>query len=66
MSFLFGSPSTPSVSYRSVPPPPSEPVVRKEETAKVRKGATGRKTLLTGPRGLLEPAPVSKKTLLGE
>jgi len=36
------------------------------EKKKLRQGASARTTLMTGPQGLLEPAPVSRKALLGE
>lgn len=48
------------------PPPPKEEAVKEEEKKKLTKGREKRSTLLTGPRGILEPAPVGYKTLLGE
>lgn len=68
MSFLFGGGQTPSISM-----PPSPPIVsdanqdaiKEQEKKKIRRGAAQSKTLLTGPQGLLEPAPVQRKTLLG-
>lgn len=64
MSFLFGSSSTPSI--QNVPAPSlDQNTIVEEEKKKLRQGRTQRQTLMTGPQGLLEPAPVSKKTLLG-
>lgn len=40
--------------------------IKEAEEKKLRKGRTSRQTLLTGPQGLLEPATVSKKSLLGD
>lgn len=69
MSFLFGGSSTPQISQ--VPPPAittnaDQDKIKEDEKAKLRQGRKTRSTLLTGPRGLLEPAPVSQKTLLGQ
>ena len=68
MSFLFGGQKVPSVS--SVPAPAitssaDDAKLKSEEEKKLRRGRSVRQTLMTGPQGLLEPAPVSKKTLLG-
>lgn len=65
MSFLFGGSKVPSV--QTVPAPKlDDNEIKKQEASKIKKGRTSRPTLMTGPQGLLEPAPVSKKTLLGE
>jgi len=68
MSFLFGGQKVPSVSAPSAPAittAADDAALKAEEEKKLRKGKTQRQTLMTGPQGLLEPAPVSKKTLLG-
>jgi hypothetical protein len=44
----------------------SQSKILDEEKKKLRKGKTSRSTLMTGPQGLLEAAPVSRKSLLGE
>lgn len=47
--------------------PKAEEAVKAEEEDKLRRGyAAQQSTVLTGPRGLLAPAPTSKKSLLGE
>ncbi len=59
MSGLFGSPKPPkiqSVSYPTVDP--------NKEKKRIR-GKRSRSTLLTGPLGLTEDAPVRVKTLMG-
>jgi len=69
MSFLFGSQKTPQISVPPTPPitkQSDQNAIIEEEKKKIRKGRTSRQTLMTGPQGLLEPAPVSKKVLLGE
>lgn len=69
MTFLFGSQKVPKVE--DVPAPSiltnaDDNAIKDAEEKKLRKGRTSRQTLLTGPQGLLEAAPVAKKTLLGE
>ena len=73
MSFLFGSSKIPSPKPVSAPVLPTPPVqaakaeeVLSEEKKKLTQGRTKRTTLLTGPQGVLEPANVSTKTLLGQ
>ena len=69
MSGLFSTPKMPSIVTPPKPTMPAsplpEPVVKAEEKKKIRKGATGQ-TILTGPKGVLTKAPVTKKFLLGE
>ena len=48
----------------SVPAPADD--VKTGETKKLKRGVRKRPTLLTGPRGVTEAAPVELKTLLGE
>jgi len=43
----------------------SKEEVKEEEKKKIRKGRTGKGTILTGPQGILTPAKVEYKTLLG-
>jgi hypothetical protein len=74
MSSLFGSSKMPEIKTVT-PPAVSVPVptsvsdiakVTEEEKKKLTKGREKRSTLLTGPLGLLAPADVTRKTLLGE
>jgi len=65
MSFLFGGVKSPQVTYPSATIA-SEQEVKESETKKIRAGVAGKKTLLTGPQGLLESAPIQRKYLLGE
>lgn len=77
MSFLFSKPKVPEVKVISRPKLPAQtstpPPVRQEEfqniaekeKQKARKGRERRKTLLTGPRGILS-APSVLKRKLGE
>lgn len=65
MSFLFKSQSTPSIT---TPPAPTYDAksTTEDEKKRLTQGRKKRPTLVTGPRGILEPAPVEKKVLLGE
>lgn len=68
MSFLFGSQKVPTVSSVTAPSittSEDQKTIAEEEKKKIKQGQVNRPTLLTGPQGLLEPAPVSRKTLLG-
>ena len=69
MSFLFAKPKIPEIRMPAMPAlpatPPTTGTLLTEEKKKIRKGAT-RGTILTGPRGILEPADTYRKTLLGE
>lgn len=70
MTFLFGSPKTPSIPYVAPPKTPAAIPTQKEaveeEKRKLTQGRKKRSTLLTGPQGVLEPADVGLKTLLGQ
>lgn len=69
MSFLFGGTKTPSISVPQAPAITSttdQATLKEAEKKKLRTGQAVRPTLLTGPQGLLEAAPVGRKTLLGE
>lgn len=70
MSGLFGTPSMPIpklISPPSLPPaPPAAAKLKEEEKKKLAKGRERRRTILTGPRGILGPAQVELKRLLGE
>ena len=60
-------PVAPPVTPKPVPTSPEDiEKLRKEEEKKIRKGRPKRTTLLTGPRGVLTPPEVQRKTLLGE
>lgn len=68
MSFLAPSPSAPPPPPPPVPTP-DDPAVdearRKQQiAARLRQGRSA--TILTGGLGLSDPAPVARKTLLGE
>lgn len=70
MSFLFGStkvPKIPSVSPPVAPPPiPPEKDIEDEEKKKLTQGRKKRSTILTSGLGVLTPAKVGTKTLLGQ
>lgn len=69
MSFLFGSQKVPQMSVPQAPSITStqdQNALAEAEKKKLKQGRVARQTLMTGPQGLLEPAPVSKKVLLGE
>ena len=75
MSSMFRSPKFPDIQQPPppvVPPPPPAPdtkeeeKIREEEKKKIRKGREKRSTILTSERGILTPAQVNLKTLLGE
>ena len=55
MSFLFGGGKEEAPEYK--------PTVE-EEKKKIRSGSQ-KNTILTGPLGLMDEAPVARKTLLG-
>ncbi len=73
MSFLFGRPSTPEIRVvtppKTITPPPTKPKevdkVVEEEKKKITKGRR-RGTILTSPRGILEPVQSERKSLLGQ
>ncbi len=68
MSFLFGSTKQPAFNMPPAPAvtkPADQAKIKEDEKKKLSQGRTARSTLLTGPRGLLEPANVQRKTLLG-
>ena len=60
------TPSIPDVPAPKITDEQDRSEVVKEEKKKLRQGRAARTTLKTGPQGLLEAAPVGKKTLLGE
>jgi len=70
MSFLFGStkmPATQTVASPTVTETiPTVEEATEEEKKKLKKGKEKRSTILTSERGVLEPANVGLKTLLGE
>ena len=74
MSFLFGTPKVPEVRIPAPPTVPTAPAttlpevakVAEEEKKKLTKGREKRETILTSPQGVLGPAPVQLKTLLGQ
>lgn len=74
MSSLFRSPKMPEIASVQMPTitatvPTSTKEIeefKEEQKKKLTQGRTKRSTLLTGPLGLLAPAEVTRKTLLGE
>ena len=74
MSFLFGTPKVHEVRIPAPPPVPTAPAttlsdvtrVVAAEKKKLTKGREKRETILTSPQGVLGPAPVQLKTLLGQ
>ena len=78
MTHLFGSTKVPEIA--SVPPPtiPEHVVadvatseediakLKEEEKKKLKKGREKRSTILTSSQGILTPANVKTKTLLGQ
>ena len=62
-----GLSAVPKVDTSAIPEIQPEKTLLAEEKDKIKRGASNRKqTLLTGPQGLLDAAPVGKKYLLGE
>lgn len=68
MSFLFGGSKVPQMQTIQAPDvsKQAQADIAGDEKKKILKGRTSRSTLLTGPRGLTDPAPVQRKQLLGE
>lgn len=74
MSFMFGSPKLPEI--RTITPPAITATVpttekdieavKQEEKKKLTEGRKKRSTILTSPQGIMTPANVGLKTLLGE
>jgi hypothetical protein len=70
MSGLFGGSSEPDYYPTPAAPPLANDDARLKEAAKLQAEALRKRkgrlsTILTGPEGVLEQAPVEKKTLLG-